>query len=141
MEVLFEQTYAIGQIEAVAQSLLPHIKEQPNLLFKGEVGAGKTTMIKSLVALLGIDAAVTSPTFGLVNDYESNEICVHHFDLYRLDNVNQLLNIGWEEYLESGHWLWVEWPENVPEAFDDSFQLLEIVKGAKEDTRHLSLKR
>lgn len=140
MEVLFERSYRVAEIEAVASALLPFIRLQPNVLFKGEVGAGKTTLIKSLTKLLGVESEVTSPTFALVNDYEVKGISIHHFDLYRLESLDELLNIGWEEYLESGNWLWVEWPEIVPEAFDDSFQLIELSKGVEEDLRTVVLR-
>lgn len=139
MRLLFEELYAIDQIDSVAKSLLPIFKEHGNVLFKGEVGAGKTTLIKRLVALLGISNPVTSPTFGLVNDYEGGGIGIHHFDLYRIDDLQELLNIGWEDYLTSGNWLWVEWPENVPDAFDDSFLFLQLTKTDLDQVRKLQL--
>jgi len=139
VRLLFEKVYGVDQIDSVAQSLLPILKEHGNVLFKGEVGAGKTTIIKSLVSLLGISNAVTSPTFGLVNDYEGKGVRIHHFDLYRIDDLQALLNIGWEDYLLSGNWLWVEWPEKVPDAFDDSFLLLDLRKTELEQVRQLQL--
>lgn len=78
--------------------------------FTGDLGAGKTTLIKTLAEKLGIREAVSSPTFNYVNDYEGK---VYHFDCYRLKNVEEALNLGLEEYLDSGRSCWVEWPEVI----------------------------
>lgn len=79
----------------------------PVWTFTGDLGAGKTTLIKVLAAELGIQDAVSSPTFNYVNDYDGK---LYHFDCYRLKNVEEALNLGLEEYLDSGRRCWVEWP-------------------------------
>jgi tRNA threonylcarbamoyladenosine biosynthesis protein TsaE len=79
--------------------------------FTGPLGAGKTTLIQSLCRALGVEEAVSSPTFALVNAYEAagGEL-VYHLDLYRLDSLDEALAMGIEEYLDSGHYCLIEWP-------------------------------
>ena len=81
------------------------------MLFSGEMGAGKTTLIKQFCKHLGIDDEVSSPTFSLVNEYESSIGPVYHFDLYRIRSEEELFDIGYEDYFFSGYLCLVEWPE------------------------------
>lgn len=85
--------------------------------FKAPMGAGKTTFISALCAHLGADPLeVNSPTFAIVNDYETPEGSIYHFDLYRLEDAQAVLDIGFEDYLDSGQLCLIEWPE-VAEPF------------------------
>ncbi len=81
----------------------------------GGLGAGKTHWTKGLVAGLGSQAVVTSPTFGLVHEYADGSLTVHHFDLYRIDSADELLALGWDEYLDAGGVVVVEWADRFPE--------------------------
>ncbi len=85
----------------------------------GDLGAGKTHFTKGIVEGLGCDADVTSPTFALVNEYHGGKLPVYHFDFYRLDSIEELDQIGWEEYLDSDGILVVEWADKYPEALLD----------------------
>lgn len=96
------------------------------VLLKGEMGVGKTTLIKSMCAELGIEDDITSPTFSLVNEYSSPNGPVYHFDLYRLKNVEELYDIGYEEYLYSGYLCLVEWPEMAMDLMPTEHTLVEI---------------
>jgi len=80
--------------------------------FCGEMGAGKTTFIKAVCNELGVDDEVTSPTFAIVNEYntKNNEV-IYHFDLYRIENLAELLDIGFEEYINSDAIIFIEWPK------------------------------
>lgn len=98
---------ALGQ---VIDGILELGRNCPVWTFTGDLGAGKTTLIKALAKELGIQDAVSSPTFNYVNDYDSR---LYHFDCYRLENVEEALNLGLEEYLDSGRRCWVEWPEVI----------------------------
>jgi len=113
--MIFEIEYSLENISSAVNQLLEAINHGPKIwLFRGEMGAGKTTLVKEIGQQLKIKSIVQSPTFSLVNPYEteSGEI-IYHFDLYRLENVHEAIDIGIEEYLDSGHLCFIEWPERA----------------------------
>jgi tRNA threonylcarbamoyladenosine biosynthesis protein TsaE len=113
--MIFEIEYSLENISNAVNQLLEAINLGPKIwLFRGEMGAGKTTLVKEIGQQLKIKSIVQSPTFSLVNPYEteSGEI-MYHFDLYRLENVHEAVDIGIEEYLDSGHLCFIEWPERA----------------------------
>ena len=84
------------------------------VLFKGEMGAGKTTLIKEIARIIGVLGATSSPTFSLVNEYHINDHeLLYHFDLYRLESEVEALDFGIEDYLYSGYWCMIEWPDKI----------------------------
>lgn len=103
----------LNQLPEVAASVLNEFSEDRVFLFFGEMGAGKTTFIKAFCAKLGIDDAVSSPTYSLVNEYQSDNCKVNHFDFYRLKSESEALDMGYEEYFYSGDYCLVEWPEKI----------------------------
>ncbi len=104
--------FDINDIEKVAQKLLEKSFSR-TILFYGDMGVGKTTLISALVKNLGGTGEVTSPTFSLVNEYEVEGGKVYHFDFYRIENEVEVLDIGIEEYFYSGHWCFIEWPDKI----------------------------
>lgn len=100
----------IEEWEKLAEKIIPQLKHNL-LLLKGNLGAGKTTFTKSLVKALGSDDNVDSPTYALVNEYNSPKGKIFHFDLYRVESVEELYDIGIDEYLDSGFLSIIEWPE------------------------------
>lgn len=82
--------------------------------FYGNLGAGKTTFIKSICKALGVSEEVTSPTFALVNEYQGEDAIVYHFDFYRIESEIEAYDIGIDEYLDSGAYCLIEWPERIP---------------------------
>ena len=99
------------------------------VLLEGDLGAGKTAFVKGIVEFFGGDSdQVTSPTFTIVNQYNLNNQVVYHFDLYRIESVEELFNIGIEEYFYSGAICFIEWPERAPELFDETCKKIEILK-------------
>jgi tRNA threonylcarbamoyladenosine biosynthesis protein TsaE len=109
----------------VARRLLKYASSKI-LCFHGQMGAGKTTLIKAIVKELGGSGIANSPTFGIVNEYHdsSGGLLGYHFDLYRLEDENEAWDIGLEEYLTSGAWIFMEWPELVaPLLPEDSMHL------------------
>jgi tRNA threonylcarbamoyladenosine biosynthesis protein TsaE len=105
--------YSIEQLQEVAQKVIANSSGKI-LLFYGNMGVGKTTLIKQLVKQLGSDDVVSSPTFSLVNEYESDgEGLIYHFDFYRIKNEEEALDIGIEDYFYSNNWCLIEWPEKI----------------------------
>jgi tRNA threonylcarbamoyladenosine biosynthesis protein TsaE len=97
----------------VAQELLTFAQGEKFFVFEGEMGAGKTTFIKVFCELLGVKDLVSSPTFSIVNEYQGNLNLVNHFDFYRLKNIQEAYDIGYEEYFYSDNYCLVEWPQKV----------------------------
>ncbi len=104
----------LDELDAVARRLLAEGRNQSVWLFRGEMGAGKTTLIKAICRTLGVVSMVQSPTFSIVNEYTTHEgHSVYHFDCYRLRNEAEALDIGIEEYFDSGNYCFIEWPERI----------------------------
>lgn len=119
-------TFSLDQLEEVAQQIL---EQNPNkvILFNGEMGAGKTTLIKQLCKTLGVEEATSSPTFSLVNEYQTtkNHI-VYHFDFYRLNQESEALDMGVEDYLYSGNWCFIEWSEKIENLIPEHHSIITI---------------
>ena len=122
-----EVTYLLSEIETVACEVLNKTRSK-TLLFYGEMGAGKTTFIKELLKCLGAEDIGSSPTFSLVNVYETESGTVNHFDFYRIKDETEAWDIGFEEYLNSGNWNFIEWPQNVENFVEEKHQKVEIIE-------------
>lgn len=121
-----EITFSLEEINAVAQQIL---EQNPNkvILFNGEMGVGKTTLIKALTKEMGVSDVTSSPTFSLVNEYQTtNNQIVYHFDFYRLNNEIEALDMGADEYLYSGNWCFIEWGEKIPNLIPDLHSTISI---------------
>ena len=103
------------------------------VVFRAPMGAGKTTLISRIVALLGAEDTVTSPTFALVNQYEGSERRIYHFDFYRIDRVEEVFDFGYEEYFYSGDLCLVEWPEKIEALIPDDAMVVSIEVGDDEE--------
>ncbi len=112
----------IDGLPSAAAELINQSKGLLVWLLKGEMGAGKTTLVKQIAAQLGVDAAVSSPTFSIVNQYgTAGGQVVYHFDLFRLKDEAEAFDIGMEEYLISGNVCLVEWPEKLERLRPDQY--------------------
>ena len=124
-------TFLLSEIDTVAQKILEQAGSK-TLLFYGEMGAGKTTLIKSLVRALGAEDAASSPTFSLVNEYSSPEGPLFHFDFYRIEDETEALDMGIEDYLETAAWKFIEWPQKIENILGQEGQKMEITIISKE---------
>lgn len=109
-------------LNQISECILSQFSDYRIILFKGDLGAGKTSLIKNLCKLLGVQSTVSSPTFSLVNEYETtqNEI-IYHFDFYRIKDVEEAFDMGIEEYIESGNICLIEWPEMIEEILPEKY--------------------
>ena len=107
-----EITYNIEQLAEVAEKIIK-VSSTKTLLFYGEMGAGKTTLIKELVKKLGSKDRVSSPTFSLVNEYQTEKDYIYHFDFHRVEDEIEAYDIGFEEYLLNDRWVFIEWPDRI----------------------------
>ncbi|MHA8093069.1 tRNA (adenosine(37)-N6)-threonylcarbamoyltransferase complex ATPase subunit type 1 TsaE [Aquirufa regiilacus] len=134
------ESYTLADLPVVAKEMIESLQGAPRVwLFRGQMGAGKTTLSKELLLQLGVGQNVQSPTFSLVNEYQTQtgEI-IYHFDLYRLKNIQEALAIGIEEYLDSGNYCLIEWPEQAEELWDFPHVNVEI-EAINEVQRKLTL--
>jgi tRNA threonylcarbamoyladenosine biosynthesis protein TsaE len=121
-----EFIFSLNEIENIARQV---VAENPKkvILFHGEMGAGKTTFIKQLAKELGVTEATSSPTFSLVNEYQTtNNQIVYHFDFYRLKHETEALDMGVDEYLYSGNWCFIEWAEQIPNLIPQAHSIISI---------------
>ncbi|MDX8554096.1 tRNA (adenosine(37)-N6)-threonylcarbamoyltransferase complex ATPase subunit type 1 TsaE [Tenacibaculum sp. 1B UA] len=107
------RNYSLNELTAIAKEIIATTQHKI-LLFYGEMGVGKTTLIKEICNVLGVEDIAHSPTFSLVNEYKTiSNKTVYHFDFYRIENEEEAYDMGIEDYLYSNNWCLVEWPENV----------------------------
>jgi tRNA threonylcarbamoyladenosine biosynthesis protein TsaE len=114
LNLIGESIVTLSELPVVAHQLLKAGKDLSVWFLHGEMGAGKTTLARKILEQAGVDSNVASPTFSIVNEYENADgKIIYHFDLYRLKNETEALDIGMEEYLSSGHLCLIEWPEKI----------------------------
>ncbi|MCC6601007.1 MAG: tRNA (adenosine(37)-N6)-threonylcarbamoyltransferase complex ATPase subunit type 1 TsaE [Crocinitomicaceae bacterium] len=120
----------------VAAAFVKKFSQPDVFLLKGEMGVGKTTFMCALCKEMGASPA-SSPTYSLVNEYETaSGQLIYHFDLYRIRSISEALDLGIEEYLGSGEWVFIEWPEVISPLLSDNCNFIEIIEisGSREIT-------
>lgn len=129
---------SLDNIHETARHFISQIGERTVFAINGKMGAGKTTFIKAVCEEMGVKEIVNSPTFSIVNEYEAEGgRIIYHFDCYRINKIEEALEIGIEEYLYSGNLCFIEWSENIAPLLPDSYTIIEIVekeKGEREIT-------
>ena len=120
-----QKTYNLQDINEVAQEIIKEVASKI-IIFNGEMGAGKTTLIKKIVELLGSNDHVSSPTFSLVNEYNNKEGSIFHFDLYKINDIEEAYQIGVEDYLYSGSWCLIEWPDKIIDLLPEEVAIIDI---------------
>ena len=106
------KSFNISDINLIAKQIIKSVNSKI-ILFHGEMGIGKTTLISEIVKELGYNSDVSSPTFSIVNEYEVDDGLVYHFDFFRLNDESEAFDIGFEDYLYSGNWCFIEWPDKI----------------------------
>lgn len=129
------KNYHLNQIDAIAKSLVAALKHKI-ILLKGDLGAGKTTLVKEIVKQLGSSENVSSPTFGIVNEISVANASAFHLDLYRIENSEELQQFGFEEYLHTGDYCFIEWPEIAIELITQPHHTITL-KHVNESTRNI----
>jgi tRNA threonylcarbamoyladenosine biosynthesis protein TsaE len=115
-----------AQLPEIASEIISFAADARIFLFYGEMGSGKTTLIKALCECLGTTETVTSPTFSIVNEYIGSGNKIYHFDFYRLKNQTEALDMGYEEYFFSDAYCFIEWPEKIPDLLPDHYISIQI---------------
>ena len=123
---------SIKELRQVAEALLAFCDDKRVITFKGEIGAGKTTLITIICELLQVEDKVSSPTFSIVNEYQSPKGDVFHIDLYRLGDMDEAIGIGIEDYIDSGNYCFVEWAEIIYDLIDMN-EAVQVKIEVKED--------
>lgn len=123
---MIEFEFSVFELEDIANKIIA-LNPQKIILFNGEMGVGKTTLIKQLCKNLGVNDSTSSPTFSLVNEYyiTKNQL-VYHFDLYRLNKDSEAIDIGIDEYFYSGNWCFIEWSEKIPNLIPEEHSIINI---------------
>ncbi len=122
-----KKEYDLGDLAEVADLILENLNGRNVVAFRGEMGAGKTTLISAICERLGVEDDVTSPTFALVNNYRGNSgEELYHFDFYRIDRIEEAYDMGYEEYFYGSGLCLVEWPEKVEELMPEDAMNLNI---------------
>ena len=135
-----EYVYNLDNINKASKLVIDNIKTTV-VRIDGKMGAGKTKIISNICMQLGVKEIITSPTFSLINTYQSTNGPIYHFDFYRLQNSNEALDIGIEEYLESGNVCFLEWAEKIENHLPLNYDHY-ILKVLNNNTRRIfSLKR
>lgn len=122
-----EQTWlshSVDDLPQIAEEVINAISPLKKIAFYGQMGAGKTTFIKTICLTLGVTEPTSSPTFSIVNEY-TGKSKIYHFDLFRINNPAELQEIGFIEYLENDDYVFIEWPEIIEPVFED-YQFVQI---------------
>lgn len=113
------------ELKALTKAIIKELKH-PLVLFIGELGAGKTTLIKEMISALGSDDDGSSPSYALINQYQSKDAPIYHIDLYRLESKEDVFHLGIEEILYSGHYCFVEWPQIIADYIEKPYHVIKI---------------
>lgn len=122
-------TFTIDNLPAVAADVLRVIGSKGVVALAGSMGAGKTTFVHALCDVMGVRSIVGSPTFSIINEYDSPNGPVYHIDCYRLRDEQEAIDAGVEDCLFSGEWCFVEWPEKIPHLFPAKTTRISLVEG------------
>lgn len=120
----------IDTIRESAREFIQNIGEQKVFAFYGKMGAGKTTFVKAICEELGVQDVITSPTFAIVNEYEAHDQSIFHFDFYRIKRLEEVYDMGYEDYFYSGALCFIEWPELIEDLLPEDAVKVTITENA-----------
>ena len=139
--IMLQKEFEINSVEELSQvsEYLLSLREESDIVaFYGPMGAGKTTLIKNLCHRMGVTDEVNSPTFAIVNEYVTMETeSVYHFDFYRIKKLEEVYDIGYENYFYSGNLCLLEWPEMIEPLMPEKFIRVDIALGNTDDSRRI----
>ena len=128
----------IANIREAAQEFVKNMGDRKVFAFYGKMGAGKTTFIKAVCEELGVTDVITSPTFAIVNEYTGDNTTIYHFDFYRIKRLEEVYDMGYEDYFYSGALCLMEWPELIEELLPEDAVRVDISEQA-DGTRLISI--
>ena len=142
MDQIVFQNCTLPELTTVARNILDAFPGELVFALYGNLGAGKTSLIKAFCEDLGVADEVTSPSFTLVNEYHcSNDELVYHFDFYRIRKLEEVMDIGYEEYLYSGWYCFLEWADKMEELLPESYVEISVEKNESDDKRKILARR
>ena len=141
MNELVFQSITLSDLPEIARKIIDSYRDERVFAFYGDMGAGKTTLIKALCSSLGVTEEVTSPSFAIINEYEAGGLdLVYHFDFYRIKKLVEVLDIGYEEYLFSGYYCFLEWADKIEELLPERYVYVAIVRNENDLGREIRTK-
>ena len=135
MEIIINN---LENIREAARAFIDAIGDHKVFAFYGSMGAGKTTFVKAICEELGVEDVITSPTFAIINEYSSREGVIYHFDFYRIKKLEEVYDMGYEDYFYSGALCFIEWPELIEELLPEDAVKVSISENA-DGTRTVTL--
>lgn len=136
MELIEVQASLANNLDEVSELIIKNLQGRKICILEGEMGAGKTTLIKALCDRLGVDDTVSSPTFSIVNEYNAKGNPVYHFDFYRVKSLEEALNVGVEEYFYSNKYCFIEWPDIILDLLPADYLMIHITFGKNDDRNY-----
>ena len=127
MEIIINN---LENIREAARAFIDAIGDHKVFAFYGSMGAGKTTFVKAICEELGVEDVITSPTFAIINEYSSREGVIYHFDFYRIKKLEEVYDMGYEDYCYSGALCFIEWPELIEEVLPEDAVKVSIRENA-----------
>lgn len=126
------------ETEALGRKYSENLSLGDIVALEGDLGAGKTAFARGIIQALGYNGRITSPTFAIVNEYDTEKAFVCHFDMYRILNEESLFDIGWDDYLDGNKILLIEWSENIKSALPEHYKKVIISYGDNQNTRNIT---
>ncbi|MFO7829323.1 MAG: tRNA (adenosine(37)-N6)-threonylcarbamoyltransferase complex ATPase subunit type 1 TsaE [Bacteroidales bacterium] len=131
---------SLSDLNIIAEKFLRLMGNKRVFAFFGPMGVGKTTFIKALCNELGVVEIVTSPTFALINEYQTgNGKVIYHFDFYRIEKIEEVFDFGYEDYFFSGNYCFIEWPDKVAEILPENVVFVQMVEN-KDGSRTINIR-